>query len=258
MPGLAILSVFGPFFHNGTLVMAPKLYHYAAGTTTQKDVWTDQRQLVTANQPIVGNADGLISAYFSGLYKIEVRTNDDAVILAQWDAVQFLDPSTLDAAGEAFRIGPQGEGRAAEDVDSTPRRMRIVGQWADPTTPGSTSDGERIVIYETDRDKTVIGMHQQNGLWVQSHGADGQPLFALWGAQSYLPPVERWRVTFDGRVKVPNTGRQHIPIVATGNLPAAGAIEDGSILIEDNGAGDRNVIIYAGGQRFRLDGGAAF
>jgi hypothetical protein len=33
---------------------------------------------------------------------------------------------------------------------------------------------------------------------------------------------------------------------------------DGSVLIEDNGAGDRNLIIYAGGQRFRIDGGAAF
>jgi hypothetical protein len=29
-------------------------------------------------------------------------------------------------------------------------------------------------------------------------------------------------------------------------------------VIEDAGAGDRNLIVYAGGQRFRIDGGAAF
>lgn len=48
------------------------------------------------------------------------------------------------------------------------------------------------------------------------------------------------------------------PVVATASLPAAGVAQDGRVIIEDNGAGDRNIIIYAGGQRFRIDGGAAF
>lgn len=47
-------------------------------------------------------------------------------------------------------------------------------------------------------------------------------------------------------------------VVATASLPAAGASMDGEILIEDNGTGDRNLIVYAGTQRFRIDGGAAF
>lgn len=59
------------------------------------------------------------------------------------------------------------------------------------------------------------------------------------------------------RLDAQSTNRVHIPVVATGSLPAAGASEDGSIIIEDNGAGDRNLIIYGGGQRFRIDGGAA-
>lgn len=46
--------------------------------------------------------------------------------------------------------------------------------------------------------------------------------------------------------------------LAPGSLPAAGAAQDGRVIIEDNGAGDRNLIIYSGGQRFRIDGGAAF
>jgi hypothetical protein len=53
------------------------------------------------------------------------------------------------------------------------------------------------------------------------------------------------------------TSRVHIPVVATASLPTGAAAEDGSIIIEDNGAGDRNLIIYGGGQRFRIDGGAA-
>jgi hypothetical protein len=49
-----------------------------------------------------------------------------------------------------------------------------------------------------------------------------------------------------------------LPVVLTANLPAAGAAQDGIALIEDAGAGDRNLIIYGGGERFRIDGGAAF
>ena len=45
-------------------------------------------------------------------------------------------------------------------------------------------------------------------------------------------------------------------IVLTASLPAAGASMNGALLIEDGGTGDRNIIIYAGGERFRIDGGA--
>jgi hypothetical protein len=49
-----------------------------------------------------------------------------------------------------------------------------------------------------------------------------------------------------------------VDVVATASLPAASAAMDGRVLIEDAGAGDRNVVIYVAGQRFRLDGGTAF
>lgn len=47
-------------------------------------------------------------------------------------------------------------------------------------------------------------------------------------------------------------------IVATASLPAASASMDGRIIIEDAGSGDQNLIIYSGGQRFRIDGAAPF
>jgi PIN domain nuclease of toxin-antitoxin system len=49
-----------------------------------------------------------------------------------------------------------------------------------------------------------------------------------------------------------------VAVIATASLPAAGEDQDGRLVIEDAGAGDRNLIVYAGGQRFRIDGGAAF
>ncbi len=51
---------------------------------------------------------------------------------------------------------------------------------------------------------------------------------------------------------------RRLPVIATASLPAASTAQDGRAIIENNGTGDRNLIIYAGGQRFRIDGGAAF
>lgn len=53
-------------------------------------------------------------------------------------------------------------------------------------------------------------------------------------------------------------GGVKVDVIATASLPAAATVQNGRMLIEDAGAGDRNLIIYAGGQRFRIDGGAAF
>ena len=50
----------------------------------------------------------------------------------------------------------------------------------------------------------------------------------------------------------------NVKVIPTADLPAANTQAEGRIIIEDAGAGDRNLIIYAEGQRFRIDGGAAF
>jgi hypothetical protein len=49
-------------------------------------------------------------------------------------------------------------------------------------------------------------------------------------------------------------GRPRLPMVATDNLPRAGAAVDGTILIERGGRGSRNLVFYTGGQRLRVGG----
>jgi hypothetical protein len=49
-------------------------------------------------------------------------------------------------------------------------------------------------------------------------------------------------------------GRPRLPLVAAGNLPRAGADQDGTVLIENGGRGDRSLVYYSGGQRFRVGG----
>lgn len=75
--------------------------------------------------------------------------------------------------------------------------------------------------------------------------------------------IERFHVricvSYDdaGNVRWDTDREASLPVVLTASLPAASAL-DNAILIEDGGTGDRNLVIYAGGQRFRIDGGAAF
>jgi len=60
------------------------------------------------------------------------------------------------------------------------------------------------------------------------------------------------------RSSVAQTALTMVDVIATASLPAAGTSQNGRIVIEDAGSGDRNLILYAGGQRFRIDGGVAF
>lgn len=82
---------FGPFFHSGALVTAPHIFHYVVGTSTLKDAYADRAKLATVAQPLVGDANGLASAYWDGLYKIVVKTTDEATTLATWDSVDLTE-----------------------------------------------------------------------------------------------------------------------------------------------------------------------
>jgi|CXWL01.1.fsa_nt_gi hypothetical protein len=88
MASTAQFKFFGPFFQAGVLAGSIKLYHYAAGTTTLKDAWTDRAKSTTAAQPVVGDANGIVSAYFDGLYKLVVKDSSD-VTLYTWDNVDL-------------------------------------------------------------------------------------------------------------------------------------------------------------------------
>lgn len=74
----------GPFFHGGQLAPGIKVYHYYPGTSVLKNAWTDRAQTMTAAQPLVGDAHGVASAFFDGLYKLVITDANDTV-LYQWD-----------------------------------------------------------------------------------------------------------------------------------------------------------------------------
>ena len=112
MGSTAQFIAFGPFFSSGALVTSPKLYHYLPGTTTLKDVWTSRAKSATAAQPVVGDANGIVSCYADGLYKFVVKDSAENTLYT-WDNADVTeaqariegslvwDPGNLvDGAGE--------------------------------------------------------------------------------------------------------------------------------------------------------------
>lgn len=78
-----------------------KLYHYEPGTTTLKNAWTDRTKTTTAAQPLVADANGVVSAYFDGLYDLHVY-NSANVLKYTWADVFFGEPSNFGTEGNSL------------------------------------------------------------------------------------------------------------------------------------------------------------
>jgi len=79
-----------------------KLYHYVAGTTTTKNLWSDRDKQTTVAQPLVADANGVVSFYADGLYDFAVYDAND-VLQYTWDGVFYGSiESTNHAEGSAL------------------------------------------------------------------------------------------------------------------------------------------------------------
>lgn len=90
----------GPFFSSGALVTSPKLYHYTAGTSSDKDIWSNRAESVTLAQPFVGDANGVFAFFGDGLYKLIVKDSADNTLYT-WDnfLIQDLSAPSLAEGG---------------------------------------------------------------------------------------------------------------------------------------------------------------
>jgi len=126
------------------------------------------------------------------------------------------------------------------------RACTIVGNTAADTRSGGDRTQNRGFEWANLDDSVIIGNTGDN----HSTADHNCSVVATGGTRSFanLGTVEAGGTLFG------NAGH---PIVARASLPAAGASQDGLLIVDDNGAGDRNLMLYAGGERFRIDGGSA-
>lgn len=65
-----------------------KVYTYAAGTTTNKDTYTDAQDTTAGANPIILDSNGVAQRYADGAYKFVVKDSAD-VTLYTWDNLNF-------------------------------------------------------------------------------------------------------------------------------------------------------------------------
>ena len=82
---------FGPFFDSaGVLLPSIKIYHYAAGTTNDANMWSDENKATPVAQPFIGDTSGVARLFGDNIYKIVIHDeNDNLIEDYTWDNVHI-------------------------------------------------------------------------------------------------------------------------------------------------------------------------
>lgn len=80
MSAIAQRVQLGPFFDQGVLCGGALLEHYAAGTSTVKDIWSDTNQLFPLANPFTADSNGVFNFFADGYYKIIIKKADGAIL----------------------------------------------------------------------------------------------------------------------------------------------------------------------------------
>lgn len=95
--GGAEFKTYGPLWDasNSTIYSQPKLYHYEAGTSNAKDIWSDEAKTTPLAQPYQAGTDGLFKFFADGDYKFVIKTSAD-VTIDTWDDVRITKDRALE------------------------------------------------------------------------------------------------------------------------------------------------------------------
>lgn len=219
---------FGPFYSAGALVSSPRIWHYIAGTSTLLNAYTDRAKTTTAAQPLVGDANGVASAYFDGLYKIVVKKSDDATVLFTWDNFSVLE-ATSTPADDIFRIVGSADStkQLAAEVDGNTTGVTLTLQTAQTTTrtlniPNLTATDTLVT---TGLPQTITGVKTLTNPTTAA-GTTSIPSLTLTGGTNLTSAaagavendstaIYATTNTTDGRGHVPT--RQHLRLTADGS-----------------------------------------
>lgn len=85
----------GPFFDQGVICPAALLYHYEPGSSSLKNIWSDQSMATPLPQPFISDANGVFNFFADGYYKIIVKKSngDTLYTLDNW---RWVDPGQTD------------------------------------------------------------------------------------------------------------------------------------------------------------------
>ena len=172
------------------------VYHYEAGTTSVKDVWTDRAKTTVAEQPRAGDSHGFVWFYGDGLYRLRILDKNGA-LLYDWDNVNISVGSVGIEAGDCevgmvpVYVGPGDQfecdfidlatvrgclpiANCGTGTDDTPSDgTLLIGNTAGGYTVGNITAGTGITV--TNGNGTIA--IAAGGLQAQPYGSIGQKSF---------------------------------------------------------------------------------
>src|SRR4030042_5551312 len=141
---------FGPFFNSsGTLYGTPHIYHYAAGTSTNKNCWSDQAKTSAVAQPFVGNADGTAEMYCDGDYKFVIKNTAETITIETWDNVKIssdaaIYPEWLGAVGDGSTDDTTALQAAIDEASTTGAKVMLRAKTYKHNSPLTFKPGVKL------------------------------------------------------------------------------------------------------------------
>jgi len=141
-------------------------------------------------------------------------------------------------------------------LPTIPARFRITGAGSVQAVlqlkaNATISPSDWAFVSDIDNTVKVQTSYESSPVTVLSWDASGN-FNTIGQLRSSLPDgTPPLQVT--SKTKVINLTSERAEILLTASLPAAGSAENGRIMIEDAGANSANLVIYKGGQRFRIN-----
>ena len=254
MATYAQLIQFGPYFKSGQLCTL-HVSHYVVGTTTLKDVYVDREKGSTAAQPVVSDANGIVSFYADGLYKFLIEGAIDGVTFTtlytydKWavgDLGSQIGEGVALTAASTLTLGTDGDffhvtgSTGITALSGTQTHVTLVFD----ATPTLTHSGNLILQYSANY-TTVAGdvidfVNDGAGVWREESRRPtsgwvrlGTPQASTSGTSidfTGIPTgVRRITISFSG-VSTNGSDPIYVQIGDSGGIEASGYLGAGSVI----------------------------
>jgi len=150
-------SIQGPFRAldaNGNPCAGCKLYTYEAGTTTDKDTYTDSTEATTNTNPVILDSDGFANVWLGeGAYKLDLKDPNDAAVSAKWPIDNVSGSSVSSFGDQVTSISTTTSITSAYEND-------LILTTSSPTLnlwgAATAGEGWTFVVKNTDSGTTTI------------------------------------------------------------------------------------------------------
>lgn len=189
----------GPFFSSGSLCTSPKLYHYAAGTSTLKNIWSDRGEITTLAQPFVGDANGVFNFFADGLYKLVIKDSADNTLytLDNFLIQDFLTPTFAEgsaiASASTVAVGPEVWAHITGTTTIDALSGTIPFFWAVFDGALTLTHSSNLLLFNSVSRKTNTGdvmlfLNEGSGVWRQGSECPAAKQTDIASASTVTPP----------------------------------------------------------------------